>query len=276
MVYISFDSTNRGRTGNQIFQYLICKVIEIKIGHKYINYNELCIQNVKKEDLFIFNDENIDDLLMNKNNIWYTIKDKYLIGEGFFQKSEYFINLREQLLEILYSKNNNDYWIYDNKKMFIKDFLFYENNFFFNNDDVVLSLRLDDFIQLPCKTSDIIPPSFYINILNDLTFKKLYIVCDKLRWNWEYNYLDFFKKWNPILIQGNVIHDASIMRDSKILFHSNSTLCWIMSFFSKTKIKRYIPITHFYKGQSLQKICETDTIIEINPLTHNEVFDIHS
>ena len=139
---------------------------------------------------------------------------------------------------------------------------------------MVLSLRLDDFIQLPCETSDIIPPSFYINILEQSDFRQLYIVCDKLKWDWEYKYIEFFKKWNPIFIQGSLHHDASILRDCKKLIHSNSTFCWIMSFFSKTKIQRFIPNTHFYKGQLLEKIHENDVMINISPLTHKEVFEI--
>jgi len=275
MNFVTFDSSNKGRTGNQIIQYLMCKVIEIKFGHKYLCFSEFGLNQISKEQIFVLNEENIQKLLNNDNNIWEFIKDKHLIAEGYFQKSEYFFDNRNCILEILYNENNVDYWIFENKKVFIKDFLSFKNNYDFNEDDLVISLRLDDFIQLPCKTSDIIPPSFYIDILNKTNFNKLYIVCDKLRWEWEYNYLDFFKKWNPIIIQGNVIHDASIIRDCKRLIHSNSTFCWIMSFFSKNKIQRFIPNTHFYKGQMLLKINENDVIIDIKPLNHKDVFEIH-
>jgi hypothetical protein len=275
MSFITFDSRSRGRTGNVIIQYLMCKVLEIKIGHKYISFSEFEINIIPKEQIFIFNDENIEDIINNKNNIWEEIKKKHLIGEGYFQKSDFFIKDRDILLEIIYNNENMDYWIFENKKIFIKDFLFFKNNFNFNENDVVISLRLDDFIQVPCETSDILPPTFYTNILDQIKFEKLYIVCDKLRFDWEYKYLDIFKKWNPILIQGSIIHDMSIIRDCKILIHSNSTFCWIMSFFSKTKLKRFIPYTNFYKGQKLFKIYENDSLYQINPLSHKEVYEIH-
>jgi hypothetical protein len=275
MNLITFDSRDRGRTGNQIFQYLICKVIELKLGHKYTSFSEFEIKQISKDQIFVFNEQNIGDLMNNKNNIWDEIKQKHVIGEGYFQNSEYFIKDRNALLTTIQDENNTDYWMFENKKVFIKDFLLYKNNYDFKEEDLVISLRLDDFIQLPCETSDIIPPSFYINILNQCEFRKLYIVCDKLRWDWEYNYLDFFKKWNPILIQGTLLHDASVIRDCKRIIHSNSTFCWIMSFFSTTKIQRYIPNTHFYKQQKLLKISEKDKIIDVNPLTHQEVFKIH-
>lgn len=275
MVFVTFDSRARGRTGNQIIQYLVCKVLEIKLGHKYISFQEFDIKQISKDQTFVFNEQNIDDLLNNTNNIWDEIKEKHFIGEGYFQKSEYFIKDRNSLLENIQDENNTDYWIFEDKKVFIKDFLIYKNNYDFKEDDLVISLRLDDFIQLPCKTSDIIPPSFYTDILNQTKFRQLYIVCDKLTWDWEYNYLDFFKKWNPILIQGTILHDASIIRDCKRLIHSNSTFCWIMSFFSETKMQRFIPNTHFYSHQSFFKIKDDDTIIDVIPLTHKEVFEIH-
>ena len=273
MVFVTFDSRARGRTGNQIIQYLVCKVLELKLGHTYISYDLFDLDNNK--EIFLYNDENIEDLLSNNNNIWDEIKDKHLIGEGYFQKSEYLMKDRNSLLEMVYNENNCDYWVFNNNKIFIKDFLFYKNNVDFNDNDLVISLRLDDFIQLPCKTSDLLPPSFYINILNSINFNKLYIVCDKITYQWEYDYLDFFKKWNPILIQGTILHDASIIRDCKNLIHSNSTFCWIMSFFSETKLQRFIPNTHFYSHQSLFKINDNDIIIDVNPLTHKEVLELH-
>jgi hypothetical protein len=274
MVFVTFDSRNRGRTGNQIIQYLICKVFEIKFSYQYISFFEFNLKQISKEDIFICNEENMDDLLNNKNNIWELMKDKHILGDGYFQKSKYFFDNREKLLEILYNKNNLDYWIFEDNKIYIKDFLQFENNYTFDDNDLVISLRLDDFIQLPCKTSDIIPPFFYTNLLNQENFNKLYIVCDKLRWEWEYNYLLNFKKWNPIIIQGNIFHDASVIRDCKRLIHSNSTFCWIMSFFSRNKIQRFIPNTNFYNEQKLFKIEENDTIIDVKPLNHSDVFEI--
>ena len=61
---------------------------------------------------------------------------------------------------------------------------------------------------------------------------KLYIVCDKIKYDWEIKYIEYFKKWNPILLQEDLIHDIALIRDSNILIHSNSTLCWIISFLS--------------------------------------------
>jgi len=71
---------------------------------------------------------------------------------------------------------------------------FLTGTFTFTDNDVVVSLRLDDFIQLPCATSDIIPPTHYLTILETWNFDTLYIVCDTIRHEWEKKYLAFFLK----------------------------------------------------------------------------------
>ena len=78
------------------------------------------------------------------------------------------------------------------EKEYIKTFLTGSQTQKFKNNDVVISLRLDDFIQLPCPTSDILPPSFYFDILESIYFDTLYIVCDKLHHDWEHKYMRFF------------------------------------------------------------------------------------
>ena len=60
--------------------------------------------------------------------------------------------------------------------------------------------------------------------------------------------------------------DFALMRDCPILIHSNSTLCWMASFLSEKKTKRYIPKTNYYINQSLNKIEENDTLIEVKTM----------
>ena len=134
---------------------------------------------------------------------------------------------------------------------------------------------MDDFIQYPCKTSDIIPPQYYIDILENMniTNETIYIICDKIKYDWEFKYIDFFKKWNPNLIQNSLQHDIALMRDSSTLIHSNSSLCWIISFLSN-KTKRIIPSTNMYKNQLLYKIQEQDIFYNITPLNHDEVHEL--
>jgi len=257
-------SDNRGRFGNQMFSYLTSKLITYKFGHKYIP-NE----NINTTDFMSINEENIQDLLDGKID-----SQKNILLSGFFQKSQYFVEHRKELIDLVYN-SYEDYFVLNNEKYYIKDYIVNSSHKIdLNKNDVVISLRLDDFIQNPCKTTDIIPPQYYMNILDSMDLKsKIYIVCDKIKYDWEFKYVDFFKKWNPIFLQKELKHDIALMRDCNILIHSNSTLCWIISFLSN-KEKRIIPFTpkiYMNQNQKLEKIENHDILNYVNPLTHEEL-----
>ena len=111
--------------------------------------------------------------------------------------------------------------------------------------------------------------------LSENVSAKLYIVCDTIRHDWERRYIEFFQKWDPIILQEDLMHDCAVMRDCAVLLHSNSTLCWLLSFLSETKRKRYIVNTHFYGGQSLLKIADSDILTDVAPLSHHDVYQLH-
>ena len=282
MVFVSFYKKRDARTGNILFQYLLCKLISIKYGHIYVPIEEY---SEKKEDATMIYEDNVMDVLNHSD-----CRNQNIICDGFFQKSEFYVPHRDEILNALYHPENNDYWFgYNGNKEFIKDFLICTHKLQLEENDVVVSLRLDDFIQTPRETSDIIPTEHYVTIIdneiqsklldkygNKKSFNKLYIVCDRIRHDWERRYLEFFQKWGPILIQDDIMHDCALMRDCPILLHSNSTLCWFMSFLSRRKTMRYIPKTNFYGGQSLNKIEENDVLINVKPLPHHNVYHLHA
>lgn len=262
MFHVSFRKFDTARSGNYIFQYLTCKLIELIKGHTYVELEKLDMSNI-----FRVTEDNIDAFIANSD-----IPTSNIYVEGFFQKSKHFMNYRKQLLDILYE--SNDFWYFNGKPTYIRDFLYSKHQYTFQPNDIVMSLRLDDFIQCPCPTSDILPPQFYLDILESRFVEKLYIVCDTIRHDWERRYLEFFEKWNPIMIQGDLFSDCAVMREAPVLIHSNSTLSWIMSFFSREHKLRFIPKTNFYKGQCLQSIENTDTIMQVAPLPHNDVYSL--
>ena len=266
MPFVTFEKKQSARTGNIIFQYLISKVISIDFNLTYLPIEEI----PTRDNVFLINEENVEDFLDKKIDIG----EQNIICDGFFQKDSLYISRRENLLLKLYQ--SEDYWYgCHGEKQTIADFLYKKHSYDIQPNDIVVSLRLDDFIQLPRETSDIIPPEYYLNILESISFDQLYIVCDTIRHDWEHRYIEFFNKWNPILIQKDLLHDCAIMRDCPRLIHSNSTLCWIMSFFSKTKTQRYIPKTNFYGGQSLNHIEKTDVLQHIKPLPHHDVYHLN-
>ena len=259
MPYVSFVN-NGGRTGNNLFQYLAAKLIQIKYGHIYVPFKDL------SDGITVLDSDYDKDLSCYQNS--------NIVCKGYFQKSEFFLPYyRQKLIDAM--KDSDDCWFDDHgNKIMIRDFFLTSHKENLDDNDVVVSLRLDDFIQCPCPTSDILPPQYYLDILEDVMQKggRLIIVSDKLRWDWEHKYVEFFQKWDPIFYQEDLLSDFALMRDCPILLHSNSTFCWLASFFSqRTDKQRYVPNTHFYVGQSLNKITETDIMFDVTPLHHADV-----
>ena len=268
--HITFEDSG-GRFGNQLFRYLMCKVFTVRFGHTYVTQQEF-----KHEDALIVTEETVGEYLNGTKSA----KNRHILCRGYFQKSEFFVKDHDALRALICNDKNEDVILMDKKALSVKEYLVLsKHSVFLSPEDVVICLRLDDFLQLPCKTSDILPPQHYLDLLSKLTIKgKLYIVVDTLRHSWEHKYIEYFKKWNPIVIQNTLVHDIALMRDAAILLHSNSSLCWIISFLSH-KIKRYIPFTpkvYMNQNQSLQKISEFDSLFYVTPLDHDEVTELNA
>lgn len=267
MVYATFEKIPSARTGNILFQYLFTKRISLKYDCTYTPVEEI----TSKENSIYINDNNSSYYLFESDK--QELMNKNIICNGFFQQDKYFIDYRDELLKEIY--NSDDYWYgFSGNKEYINSFLQTSQKYSFRSTDIVISLRLDDFLQLPCSTSDILPPSFYLDILESIYFDTLYIVCDKLTHHWENEYMKFFEKWTPILIQNTLLEDCAVMLDCPRFIHSNSTLSWFMSFCSRKKIERYIPRTGFYSGQQLGVIEKGDKVFSVQPLKHKEVYDL--
>ena len=262
-MYVTFKKQGGARTGNCIFQYLTCKLFCLLQGHVYVP-----LESFKETDYLVLNDTDYIAALNNPESA-----RRHIYCDGFFQQSAPLIKHRAALLDSIHGCD--DYWFEGSRRRTIAEFLTTPTPVTIGPRDILLSLRLDDFIQLPCPTSDIIPPLFYTNLLETLFFERLYIVCDKLHHDWERKYLEFFAKWSPTLIQGDLLTDAAAMREAPHLIHSNSTLCWIMSYFSRTHKTRVIPRTYFYKGQSLDAIDADDRVLRVTPLRHAEVYALN-
>jgi hypothetical protein len=143
--YVTFDNSG-DRFANQLFCYVICKLFTIKFGHVYISRNEFTTN-----DFIVVNEENINDMLENNN------LNKNIVFQGYFQKSDLFVNYQKQIIELIFTDNNNDYWCVDNKEYYVKDYLINsKHNINLTQDDMVLSIRLDNVIEYTCKNSYII------------------------------------------------------------------------------------------------------------------------
>ena len=215
------------------------------------------------------------------------IRSSHILCEGFFQRDEYYLPIRERILDYLGSTDDSCIG-FSCKREYIRDFVSSQysaensvDSSLANNNDIVMSLRLDDFIQLPNPRSDIIPMQFYMEILerwfseNGREDGRLIIVSDHLRHHWEHKYIEHFAKWSPIMAQKTLLEDFALIRDCPNLIHSNSSLCWFASFLSQKK-RRFIPRTGTYSSQHLESInMETDTVIGVTTMEHAAVYALN-
>ena len=270
-----------GRFGNNLFQYLACKLLEqIWKTHTYVDY--FSSLSYSSNVIVTFTDDDFTQLTDGTLNHERFERSTLIICHGYFQKSKLYVQYRDVLLKNII--NSNDKFIHrlsdfaeistNNSGIFPIKELFEIKPVDFEPTDIVIALRLDDFMHYHLETSDIVSPLFYVEILDSLTFSKLYIVSDKLRHNWEKRYIDVFQRYNFVHIQGSVLDDFAALRAAPRLIHSNSTLCWIASFFGKAT-KRWIPRTYFYAGQQcLQINAASDSIFDVKPLTRHEAMNI--
>jgi hypothetical protein len=275
--FVTFSKMASARTGNILFQYLFCVQISLLYGHKYQAIEDLDMERLAKDvSLLKITDSNID--LINDES---KLCSSNILCEGFFQQSHLYLLHRIQILDHI--KSTNDSWIgFSGKREHIRTFLASHYSTEIKQNDIVMSLRLDDFIQLPNQRSDILPPQYYTDILENWfstghrSDGRLIIVCDKFRHYWENKYLEYFSKWSPILVQTSLLEDFGLMRDCPALIHSNSTLCWFASFISERKTHRFIPKTGTYSSQSLEIINpNTDVLILAKPMEHSEVYALN-
>lgn len=269
----------QGRTGNNFFQYITCKLIELLFkNHKYTYDSNL----IKEKDHIIL-DETLYKELTESEDIhsdpkFFKLKETNILCEGYFQIDTLLIKHRYELLNIFDISDDifENYIGYtDKKSLKVNTYLRSSSDIKIKDNDIVISLRLGDYYynnNNPGNSTSVIHPYYYLNILKNLSFDKVIIVCDKIKETWEKNYIRFFDKYKPILIQGSLENDCAILRNCKRLIHSNSTLCWFMSYMSH-KVERYIPNYSFADTQKLGKICPEDYMF--NPaIMASEAIDI--
>lgn len=211
----------KGRLGNKIFQYvsgrvfaeknelnliteLINDVVEFTTNKKYDGDN-----NTNSSITISAKDFNENEIISKGKNVSYTFSD-------FFQNGDY-INNNEKLIKKFFK-------IPPYKK---------------NYNDIVMHLRLDDFIHvdnisnpIDWSRSEIVSPNYYKNILKNEDFKTLYIVVDKINYEWEKRYLKYFDEFNPVVMTQTAKEDFEfIMKFNKIIT-SNSTFCYWSAFLS--------------------------------------------
>jgi len=190
-----------GRFGNNITQYIFSRIFAENNGLQLIsefNHKKGPIEfttpkpgKIVKGDLIEITDHNKNILNKKWDQCNYSIN-------GYFQKSDFYIERRDQILSFIKSEKAN-----------------------LNYEDIVMHVRLGDYLFK-------IHPNWYLDILKSQKFNKLYIVMEER----DEKYLSYFSKYDPICISTNKYDDWNFIKSFDRIICSNSTFSWWASFLS--------------------------------------------
>lgn len=196
-----------GRLGNNLFQYFAAKVLCKHTKGRYVYSSHVSNPTIVKDDNFLSIYEQA------KRGI---LKDNIKL-DGFFQ-FDILSEEREYLRSLFVPENKervNDTYTIGEIATYVKEF---------KNDlqtDTVMHVRLDDF-KHEGHNSEILHPSCLLPIIEG---KKVTIVCEAPKKEWEKEYLEYFKEAK--MIHGTQLQDFSRLYYAKDLICSASSFCWV-------------------------------------------------
>jgi GR25 family glycosyltransferase involved in LPS biosynthesis len=191
------------------------------------------------------NDNNFFDFYYNTSDL-----NQNIIMDGFFQFDNIYTDNKNKILEYI-NKYNHTIKTDDNQYFLISD-LFNELNES-KKYDVSIHIRIADFKD----REDFIEYKYLEELFNNnfhkYIDKKIALVCsvpnDDYNNIYINNCLEWFnnKNFNITLESNNTIEDFLIMKNSKILICSNSTLSWSAAYLSDEIDICYMPNYSFYQ-----------------------------
>ena len=219
-----------GRYGNKLFIYFMARLYAEK-------HNLNLLDNIDSTFFKIMLPKNFGEC-PNNNLKTYTLKDSDIsnnelpyygkgiyIFDGYFQNEDIFYENKEKILTYIDLKC-------DKKDIF------------------TIHIRLDDYYY-PNKRHLIMSIDYYIYCIKKYAnnYKYIYIICDKLRYDWEKKYMIEIKKQIelldkiPIYKENTVSNDIKNIIESKYIVTSNSTFCFWAVFFSNSENIILFPYT---------------------------------
>ena len=225
-----------GRFTNNLFQYFASNIIKKIYGYDSIQF----VDNILPDSYIIDNNKFREicnaDMTGKKLEI---DSGKNICLDGYFQRSEIFLHYKDYIMSIFNDKNTDKI----NRFISIKDIVLYETKHTIpTENDLVMHIRLDDFKG----DNQIFDPEQLKNIIKEISYDKLYIVCDTLKQDWEKDYMKNFDELNPILISGGMLDDFKLMMSCKKLLISASTFSWMASYLNTNMSEVHIPYNTFH------------------------------
>lgn len=232
MIYIDYI----GRLGNNIFQYVIGRILAERLNFGIISSEIIdSLPNINglkyNEPVIQYKNHTIDiEKIVNDS----TARKIHLCG--YFQRYEYFRDKKELIRSwIKFPQYNQQYP---------------------QNNDLVIHLRIGDVFDGPYHEAYAPTPyCYYKSIIENESFKKLYILCGG----------SFKQTFNNPLVDkitknfgGTIIHNNNMYQDFDFLLHSNklamsfSTFAWWGAWLSNAE-KIHFPIFGMWHPKTIWK-----------------------
>lgn len=253
----------QGQFGNNLFQYFAAEIIKKLYGYDEVQPTF----NINLEFNTIVDDQKFKQIITAYiNNDDYKLDtSKNILLMGFFQRSEIFLAMRDYLVPLFNEENMNNI----SNRIKIGNIVKYKTKHTIQPEmnDLVLHVRLSDFIDIEQNRSQIYSPDDLKNIIKNITYDKLYIVCNTPTAEWEKEYIKEFDDLHPIIVSGLLGDDFDFLLKANKLITSASTMSWMAAYLGKAE-EIHIPYNTYYSGyesnsQSLAECNENSKIYNI-------------
>ena len=232
-----------GQFGNNLFQYFAAEIIKKIYGYDDVKPTF----QINLEFNTIINDEKFKRIInAHLEGHKYDIDtSKDILMMGFFQRSEIFL-LERDYIRSLFNENNTSNI---SNRIKISNIVKYQTNHKIHptENDLVLHVRLEDFINMEKKTSQLYNPQDIKNIITNIKYDKLYIVCNTPKEEWEKEYVSHFDELNPTIISGLLGDDFDFLLKAKKIITSASTMSWMAALLGNAD-EIHIPYNMYYGG----------------------------
>lgn len=249
----------QGRFGNNVFQYLAMKVFQYYFPTFKYEYDYRNVSYSTKS--LIITDFNFDaQLELVKQGKLNADMYDFICMDGFFQFSQ-FIEDHQDYVRGLFTVANTDI-INPNFTMshLAHYVLGYQHPF--TSDDLVVHIRLDDYI-MDGKNSAVIHFESYVDLLRSIRSRftgKLYIIIDRIKYPFEQYYLHQFEEFNPILLTSTMIEDFARCYWAPNFIMSNSTFCWIPMIFGPRRSHWFPQNVGTFQNQKFDRVNDLSII----------------
>lgn len=209
--------SNGGRLGNQLFQYVIARLLAERLGYKLAtnyNWNDTLTVTPAKTGIAYPN----DTVVIKETNETPCLFDmpfekRHYHLQGFWQCSDYYVPNRDKIKK------------YFNERAPLNP----------NPDDIVMHVRLDDYKRFG-RGGNVLNPAYYLQCIEREKFNKLYIVTDSIG----DSYFNTFNKYKPIFNAKSEKEDFWFLTKFDRIILGNSTFSWWAAFLSNAS-KIYSP-----------------------------------